>query len=54
MDIKEFVEALRSADEDTVKAVCQLLEVSPQPFLYQGWPLSKAHKVSRRMLVDIL
>ena len=29
MDIREFIEAINNADEATLKAVYQLLEVSP-------------------------
>ena len=29
MDMKEFVEAILKADNDTINLVCQLLEVNP-------------------------
>ena len=46
MNIKEFVEAILDADKDTIKAVCQLLEVDPQLFESQDLLSGNSRKVS--------
>ena len=46
MNTKEFVEAILSADKETIKAVCQLLEVDPQLVLSWDQHFCKAHKAS--------
>ena len=46
MNIKDFIEAILDADADTIKAVCQLLEVDPQLFELQGLRYGNSHKAS--------
>ena len=46
MDAKEFIEAILNADKETIKTVCQLLEVDPQPFGSLDLQLGNAQKVS--------
>ena len=46
MDYKEFVVAIHNADEETIKAVFQLLKVNPQPVEFPGLPSGNSHKAS--------
>ena len=46
MDIKEFIVAVHNADEETIKNVCQLLEVRPPLAESLDLPSDTAHKVS--------
>ena len=45
MNIKDFTEAILNADEETIKSICQLLEVNPQLFEFPGLPSGNSHKV---------
>ena len=46
MDMKEFVEAILKADEETINLVCQFLEVNPLLVVSQDLPLGISHKAS--------
>ena len=45
MNAKEFIEKILNADEETIKAVCQLLEVDPLPFEPLDSHFDNVHKV---------
>lgn len=46
MNVEEFTEAILNADEETVKTICQLLEVNPQLFGFPDLLFGNAHKAS--------
>lgn len=49
MNIKEFIEAIYNADEETIKSICQLLEVDPLLAESQDLLSGNAQKVSWRI-----
>ena len=44
MDMKEFVEAILKADNDTINLVCQFLEVNPLLVVSLDWLSNNSHK----------
>ena len=48
MDAKEFIDAILNADEETIKTICQLLEVNPLPFESLDLLSGNAHKTFLR------
>ena len=46
MDAKEFIEAVKNADKETLLTVCQFLEVDPQLLEFPDLLSGKTHKAS--------